>query len=310
MLLNEFVGKPAVLTCAITGEGPLNPKHPNFPITPQQICDAVLEAVEAGASAVHCHVRDPETGDGTHAPELYAELTDLIRKTGVNIILNLTCGGNADFIPEPFDSAQPGPRSTAASVETRLRHIAECRPDVASLDVTTMNDGDIVYLNTAPTLRAMAEGFRKYGVKPEIEVFGPGDILFAKDMIARGIIEEPPIFQFVLGVNWGMPATLETVTYMKGLLPENAVWGMLGIGAAQMPVVGLSAIMGGNIRVGLEDNIYLSRGVFATNGQLVAKAKQICENIGRPIATPEEARQILGLKSKNLQGASVHAISA
>jgi uncharacterized protein (DUF849 family) len=297
--LREFVSKPVVLTCAVTGEGPFNRAHPNFPVTPQQICDAVLEAAEAGASAVHCHVRDPETGNGSHAPELYAELVNLIRATGVDIILNLTCGGNAYFVPEPFDSANPGPRSTAASVATRLRHIAECRPEIASLDVTTMNDGDIVYLNTAPTLRALAEGFKEYGAKPEIEVFGPGDILFARDMISKGIIEQPPIFQFVLGVNWGMPATLETVTYMRGLLPENAVWGMLGIGAAQMPVAALSAIMGGNIRVGLEDNIYLERGIFATNGQLVTRARQIAENLGRPIATPGEARQILGLKPNN-----------
>jgi uncharacterized protein (DUF849 family) len=298
MMLNEHVGKPTILTCAVTGEGAFNRKHPNFPVTPRQICDAVIEAAEAGASAAHCHVRDPETGDGSHAPELYAELVELIRASGVDIVLNLTCGGNADYVPEPFDSAMPGPRSTVGSIETRLRHIAECRPDIASLDATTMNDGDIVYLNTAPTLRAMTEGFRSYGVKPEIEVFGPGDILFAKDMIARGIVDAPPLFQFVMGLNWGMPATFETVHYMKGLLPEDAVWGMLGIGPAQMPVVALSAIMGGNIRVGLEDNIYLKRGIFATNGDLVRQARQIVEGVGRPIATPDEARQILGLKSR------------
>ncbi|MGL5839520.1 MAG: 3-keto-5-aminohexanoate cleavage protein [Sphingorhabdus sp.] len=295
---SSIFDKPAILTCAVTGEGPLNPKHPNFPVTPEQICAAVVEAAEAGASMVHCHVREPDTGKGSHDPALYRELMDRIRASGVDVVINFTAGGNADFVPEPFDSANPGPASTAGSVETRLRHVIECRPEVASLDVTTMNDGDIVYLNTAPTLRGMAEGFKAHGVKPEIEVFGPGDIEFAKDMIARGIVAPPPLFQFVLGVRWGMPANAETVMYMKSQLPADAVWGMLGIGSMQMPVAALSAVLGGNVRVGLEDNLYLEKGVFATNGQLVTRAKSIIENVGRRVATPDEARAIMGIAKR------------
>lgn len=289
--------KPAILTCAVTGEGEFNRDHPSFPVTPAEICDAIVEAAEAGASMAHCHVRDPKTGKGSHDPELYAELTERVRATGVDIILNLTCGGNAEFAPEPFDSAEPGRETTVANVDVRLRHIEECRPEVASLDVTTMNDADIVYLNTAPTLRAMAERFRAANVKPEIEVFGPGDLELAKDMVRRGLIDAPLCVQFVLGVPWGMPANPETIMYMKGQLPENTVWGMLGIGRQQMPVAALAAVLGGNVRVGLEDNLYLERGVFATNGQLVERAHSIITNIGRRVATPDEAREILGLKS-------------
>ena len=288
--------KPAILTCAVTGEGPFNRDHPSFPVTPEQICAAVEEAAAAGASVVHCHVRDPETGDGCHDPVLYAELTERIREKNIDVVLNLTCGGNATFAPEPFDSGQPGPLTDAGSVDVRMRHLEECRPEIASLDVTTMNEDDIVYLNTAPTLRAMAERFRAANVKPELEVFGPGDLELVKDMIADGIIDSPPYIQFVLGVKWGMPWNVETIMYMKSQLPEGAEWGMLGIGRHQMPTVALSTILGGNVRVGLEDNLYLEKGVFATNGQLVERACSIVNNLGRRVATPDEAREILGLK--------------
>lgn len=288
---------PAILTCAVSGEGPIHPDFPDFPITPERIAAEVVAAAKAGASMVHCHVRDPKTGQGSHDPKLYKELSEHVRASGVDVVFNLTCGGNADYIPEPFDSANPGPLSTVASVDQRVQHIEECRPDVASLDVTTMNDADMVYLNTAPTLRAMAQRFRKAGVKPEIEVFGAGDLELAKDMIDRGLIDGPPMIQFVLGVPWGMPCTPETIMYMKSLLPEGAVWGMLGIGRNQMPVAALAAVLGGNVRVGLEDNLYLSKGVWASNAELVTRGKALIEGIGRKVATPDEAREILGLRS-------------
>ncbi|MEM8985396.1 MAG: 3-keto-5-aminohexanoate cleavage protein [Pseudomonadota bacterium] len=287
--------KPTILTCAVTGEGAFNRDHPSFPVTPEQICAAVEEAAAAGASVVHCHVRDPETGEGCHDPVLYAELTERIREKRVDVVLNLTCGGNATFAPDPFDSSHPGPLTDAAGVDVRMRHLEECRPEIASLDVTTMNEDDVVYLNTAPTLREMAKRFRAVNIKPELEVFGPGDLELVKDMIDSGIIDAPPYIQFVLGVKWGMPWNIETIMYMKSQLPEGAEWGMLGIGRRQMPTVALSAILGGNVRVGLEDNLYLEKGVFATNGQLVERACSIVTSIGRRVATPDEAREILNL---------------
>ena len=287
--------KPAILTCAVTGEGPLNPDHPNFPITTTQIADAAAQAAQAGATTIHCHVRDPDTGQGSHDPALYAALVEEIRSRDLDILLNLTCGGNATFAPEPFDSCTPGPASDAGSVGVRVRHIEECAPEIASLDITTMNEDDQVYLNTAPTLRAMAQRFRDANVKPEFEVFGPGDLVFLGDLIARDMVAPPPLVQFVMGVRWGMPCNIETIMYMKSQLPAGAEWGMLGIGRNQMPVAALSAVLGGHVRVGLEDNLYLEKAVFATNGQLVERARMLIEGVGRKVATPSQAREILGL---------------
>jgi uncharacterized protein (DUF849 family) len=295
------MSRKVILTCAVTGNAPFNPKHPAMPITPAQIADACVEAAKAGASVAHIHVRDPETGGGSRDPKLFKEVVDRVRQSGTDIILNLTCGLGAFFLPDPEDEARALPESDVIPVAERVRHLEECLPEIASLDITTGNQVEgtleFVYLNTTRTLRAMAKRFQELGVKPELEVFSAGDILFGKSLISDGLIDGVPLFQMVLGVLWGAPATTETMIYQRNLIPENAQWAAFGIARDEMPMVAQSALLGGNVRVGLEDNLYLSRGVFATNGQLVERASTIINHLGMSVATPAEAREIMQLKT-------------
>jgi len=295
------MSRKVILTCAVTGNAPFNPKHPAMPITPAQIADACVEAARAGASVAHIHVRDPETGGGSRDPKLFKEVVDRVRQSGTDIILNLTCGLGAFFLPDPEDEARALPESDVIPVAERVRHLEECLPEIASLDITTGNQVEgtleFVYLNTTRTLRAMAKRFQELGVKPELEVFSAGDILFGKSLISDGLIDGVPLFQMVLGVLWGAPATTETMIYQRNLIPENAQWAAFGIARDEMPMVAQSALLGGNVRVGLEDNLYLSRGVFATNGQLVERASTIINHLGMSVATPAEAREIMQLKT-------------
>ena len=288
-----------ILTCAVVGENQYNKAHPNFPVTPQEIADAALEAEQAGASCVHLHVRVPETGKGSRDPNLFLEMATRVRENGVKAVMNITCGGGGIYCPDPEDESRAGPGSDIASAEERIRHIEMCLPEVCSLDVCTQNqmDGDnsYIYLNTEYTLRKMAKRFQELGVKPEIEVFAPGDILLANQMLKEGLFDSPPMYQIVMGTRWGLPATPETLIYMKSLLPQDAVWAAFGIARMQMPMVAQAALLGGNVRVGLEDNLYLSRGVFASNGQLVERARTLIEYLGYEVATPDEAREILNL---------------
>jgi len=292
-----------ILTCAVTGNAPFNPKHPCFPVTPREICEACVEAAKAGASAVHIHVRNPETAEGSRDPVLFREVVDRIRDTDIDIVINLTCGLGAFLLPDPEDESKALPESDVIGVEERLEHIKDCMPDIASLDITTGNQVEgtleFVYLNTTRTLKAMAASMQALGVKPELEVFQAGDLLFGNHLVEEGLIDGPPMYQFVLGVRWGAPANAETILYMRDLLPEGAQWGALGLARMEMPVLAQSALLGGNVRVGLEDNIYLERGVFATNGQLVERARTIIESIGEAVATPEETRDILNLRKGN-----------
>ncbi|OAJ56527.1 NADPH:quinone reductase [Paraburkholderia ginsengiterrae] len=295
------MSRKVILTCAVTGNAPFNPKHPAMPITPAQIADACVEAAKAGASVAHIHVRDPETGGGSRDPKLFKEVVDRVRQSGTDIVLNLTCGLGAFFLPDPEDEARGLPESDVIPVAERVRHLEECLPEIASLDITTGNQVEgkleFVYLNTTRTLRAMAKRFQELGVKPELEVFSAGDILFGKSLITDGLIDGVPLFQMVLGVLWGAPATTETMIYQRNLIPENAQWAAFGIARDEMPMVAQSALLGGNVRVGLEDNLYLSRGVFATNGQLVDRASTIIHHLGMSVATPAEAREIMQLKT-------------
>jgi len=295
------MSRKVILTCAVTGENRYNQDHPCFPITPQAIADAAFEAQEAGASAVHLHVRNPETGAGSRDPSLFRELVENLRARGFTALMNVTCGGGGLYIPSQEHDAVAGPGTDVGTVENRTRHIRELRPELCSLDVTTQNqmDGDLeyVYLHSQRTLRGMATTFREHGVKPELEVFAPGDVLLACQMIKEGLIEAPPLFQFVLGTRWGLPADVETILYLQRLLPPDALWCAFGIARMQMPMVAQSVLLGGNVRVGLEDNLYLRRGEFATNGQLVARAVRIIEDLGFSVATPDDAREMLRLKA-------------
>lgn len=293
--------RKVVLTCAVSGNAPVNPRYPyTYPVTPAQIADTVAEAAAAGATVAHIHVRDPETGHGSRDPKLFRETVDRIRQRGTNILINLTAGAGALFLPDPEDESRGLPESDMLSAEGRTEHLKDCLPDIASIDVTTGNqvegDFDYVYLNTPRTLRRMAELFRLYGVKPEMEVFQAGDVLFANQMYAEGLINDPPLYQFVLGVKWASPAETSTMMYLRDLLPTGAHWAGFGLAHRQMPMAAQAVLLGGNVRVGLEDNLYLDRGVFATNGQLVERARRIIEDLGEAVATPEEAREILGLK--------------
>ena len=294
--------RKVILTCAVTGNAPVNPKYPyQYPITPKQICETVIEAANAGASIAHIHVRDPETGEGCRDIELFKETVSRIRDSGTNIVLNLTAGMGALFLPDPEDEGRALPESDLLNALDRMEHVKDCLPEIASLDITTGNQAEgpfeFVYLNTTRTLREMAKLFQQYGVKPELEAFQAGDVLFGNQLIEEGLIDGIPMFQFVLGVKWASPATTETMLYLKSLLPQNVEWCSFGIGRQQMPMAAQAAILGGNVRVGLEDNLYMERGVFATNGGLVERASSIIENIGNAVATPDEAREILGLKS-------------
>jgi uncharacterized protein (DUF849 family) len=291
--------RKVILTCAVTGGGPFNPKHPNFPVTTAQIADAAFEAQEAGATAVHLHVRNPETGGASRDPALFSALTNLVRRRNLHAILNLTCGGGATYRPSADNDGIAGPGTDVGTVANRTQHIRDNRPEMCSLDVTTQNRADgsteRVYLNSQRTLRAMASLFAELGVKPEIEVFAPGDVLFANQMITEGLFVPPPYFQMVLGTKWGLPCDVETILYMKRLLPNGSLWAAFGLGALQMPMVAQSVLLGGHVRVGLEDNLYVERGRFATNGDLVRLAVRIIETLGASVATPDEGRAMLGL---------------
>jgi len=298
--------RKVILSCALTGGHEVSasyPKHLEYPVTPRQIAEDAIRVARLGAAVVHIHARDPETGLQTRDVSTYREICDRIRDSGVDVLINLTCGHAAFFLPDPDDESRAAPGTDVGTVAERVAHIEACRPDICSLDVTTANqvDGgvDFVYLNTPRTLRAMARRFQELGVKPELEVFQAGDIMLANQLWQEGVFDAPPLFQFVLGVKWGAPATPETMIYMRDLLPDNAVWAGFGIAAHQMPMAGQAALLGGNVRVGLEDNIYLRKGEFATNAQLVERAAGLIRGLGFEVATPADAREILRLRLRS-----------
>lgn len=296
--------RKVVLTCAVTGDGPIHPRYPNYPVTAEQIAKACLDAAAAGASVVHIHGRDPETGLGDRSPAVFREIVDRVRAKNSQVVINLTTGMGATFVPDPANEALAHPATDVGSAEDRVRHVLENRPEICTLDATTMNlEGgiagapDCVFMNTPGKLRRMADLMRQAATKPEIEVFNPGDILLARKLIDDGHIDNPPLFQICLGVKWSAPADVKTLVYMRDLLPPNAVWGAFGVSRYQMEIVALSTVMGGHCRVGLEDNIYLERGVFATNAQLVERATRIINDLGCQVARPDEARDIFALSS-------------
>jgi len=285
-----------IISCAVTGAGDTTSRSNLVPVTPRQIADSAIEAAKAGAAVVHVHVRDPETGQGSRDPALFKETVDMIRDSGVDMIINLTAGMGGDWVPSDGDPSLPGPGTDMIGPEERLAHVVECKPEICSLDCGTMNfGGNYTYINTAPYLRTMAQMTQELGVKPELEVFDLGQIRLAQSLIDDGLIDAPPMFQICLGIPWGAGADTETMAAMKLALPENAVWAGFGISKMQMPMVAQAVLLGGNVRVGLEDNIYLDRGVLASNGMLVERAVEIIERIGARILDPGAARAKLGL---------------
>ena len=287
-----------VLTCAVTGAGDTTSKSPHVPVTPKAVADAAIEAANAGASIAHIHARDPETGQGSRDPKLFKEIVDRIRDSDTDIVINITAGMGGDWISDADNPAMPGPGTDMIGPEERLAHVKECMPEICSLDCGTLNfsDTDMIYISTPPSLRKMAALVQEWGVKPELEVFDLGHIRFAKAMVEEGLINAPPMFQLCLGIPWGADQTVETMAAMKAQLPQGASWASFGISRGQMPMMAAAVALGGNVRVGLEDNIYLDRGVLATNGQLVTRAREIIERMGARIITPQEARNKLGLR--------------
>ena len=287
-----------IVTCAVTGAGDTTGKSPHVPVTPKDIAAAAIEAAKAGAAIVHIHARDPETGKGSRDPKLFKEVVDRVRDSETDVVINLTAGMGGDWVPSQEDPAMPGPGTDMISAEERLTHVRECLPEICSLDCGTLNfgNGNEIYISTPPMLREMAAITKDWGVKPELEVFELGHIRFATQMIHEGLIAEPPMFQICLGIPWGADQSVDTMKAMKDHLPHGANWAGFGISRMQMPMAATAVAMGGNVRVGLEDNIYLDRGILATNGQLVTRAVEILERMGARALNPQEARNKLRLR--------------
>ncbi|MDP6319976.1 MAG: 3-keto-5-aminohexanoate cleavage protein [SAR324 cluster bacterium] len=288
-----------IVSCAVTGAGDTVGKSPHIPVTPEEVANAAIEAAKAGAAIAHIHVRDPETGKGSRDPELFKEAVDRIRSSDTDVVINLTSGMGGDWTPSEEDPSMPGPGTDMIGPLERLAHVKELLPEICSLDCGTLNfgDGNEIYIATPPYLRKMAELTKEWGVKPELEVFELGHLRFAKQMIAEGLIDEPPMFQICLGIPWGADHSVDMLKVMKDELPGGVAWGGFGISRMQMPIAAAAVAMGGNVRVGLEDNIYLERGVHATNAQLVEKVIGIIDRMGARAVTPAEARKKLGLRN-------------
>ena len=289
------MSRPVIISCAVTGSGDTTGQSRFVPITPQQIADDALAAHAAGAAIVHLHVRHPETGGPSRDIALYREVVQRIRAAKTDVVINLTTGIGARFSPDPENpnhNAAPG----MASPADRMNHVLELRPDICSLDVATMNFGKHAFVNTPDHISEIASAVRAAGVKPELEVFDLGHIALAKNLYGKGLFADPPFFQLCLGVPWGAPATTDAMLAMRMMLPPNANWSCFGVGAQHFPTVAMAVVNGGHVRVGLEDNLYMSKGVLAEgNAPVVARAARIIREIGAEVATPAQARQILGL---------------
>lgn len=287
------------ITCAVTGVGATTHRSELVPVTPAQIADACVEAARAGAAIVHIHVRNPETGGPSRDPALYREVVERVRSSDVDVVLNLTAGMGGDLVLGGVESPlPPDPEGTdMAGATERLAHVAELRPEICTLDCGTMNfaEGDYVMTNTPSMLREMARQIQALGVRPEIEIFDTGHLVLAKELIAEGLVDEPVLMQLCLGIPYGAPADLGTLLALVHQLPPGCIFSAFAIGRMQLPYVALAALVGGNVRVGLEDNIWLERGVKATNGALVERAVTILEAMNVRVLGPDEVRERLRL---------------
>ena len=296
------MNREVFITCAVTGSGDTTGKSDKVPITPEQIANSAIDAAKAGAAIVHCHVRDPETGKPSRDPKLFREVTERIRDSATDMVLNLTAGMGGDLVlggveaPLPID---PNGTDMAGATE-RLLHIADCRPEICTLDCGTMNfgHGDYVMTNSTSMLIEMAKQMKALGVKPEIEAFDTGHLWFAKHLVEEGHIEKTALVQLCMGIPWGAPDDLNTLMAMVNNVPKDWVFSAFSIGRNAMAYPAAAILAGGNIRVGLEDNIYLSRGVLATNAQLVERAVNVAENIGANVIGPDAVRERLGLTKR------------
>lgn len=290
------------ITAAVTGSGDTAGKSDKVPVTPKEIADAAIESAKAGAAIAHCHVRNPETGAPARDVALYREVVDRIRSADTDVVINLTAGMGGDLtlgnVEQPLPPSAEG--SDMAGATERMEHVKELLPEICTLDCGTLNfgHGDYIMTNTPSMLRAMGQQMTDLGVRPEIEAFDTGHLWFAKQLVEEGIIEDPVMVQLCMGIPWGAPNDMNTYMAMVNNIPEGWVWSAFSIGRMQMPYVSAAMLAGGNIRVGLEDNLYLDRGVLATNGQLVERAASIATSMGAKIIGPDEVRAKLKLTKR------------
>jgi uncharacterized protein (DUF849 family) len=285
-----------VITVALTGAEGDKTKHPNLPITPKEIAQSALEACSAGASVAHIHVRDPKTGERSMDIELYKEIVDRIREAS-DIIINLTTGAGGRLFADHSDSVGLGPDTIWKSPERRSEHVVQLKPEICSLDVGSINMRDRIFANIVPHVEKIARRIGEVGVKPEMEVFDFGHIDIARSLLEKGLVQHPPLFQLCLGIPWGIPGTPKNMMLMKDALPAGAIWGGFGVGPLSFPMVAQSVLLGGNVRVGFEDNFNLTRGVPAkSNAQLVEKAVSIIRGLDKEPASSSEAREIFALR--------------
>ena len=289
------------ITCAVTGVGDTASRSDRVPVTPAQIAAAAIEAAEAGAAVAHIHVRDPGTGKGSRDPKLYAEVVERIRASSTDVVINLTAGMGGDLVlggeeaPLPLDEGG----TDLAGASERLAHVEELLPEICTLDCGSMNfaaGGDYVLVNTPGILRTMAKRVRELGVRPELEVFDTGQLVLVKEMISEGLFDDPVLIQLCTGIPYGAPDDPLTLLAMVKQLPPGAIFSAFSIGRMQIPFVAMAALVGGNVRVGLEDNLYLSRGKFASNGELVERAVHILEGMNARVLGPDEVREKLRLR--------------
>ena len=287
-----------IITCAVTGAADTVGRHPDIPVTPEQIADSAIDAAKAGAAIVHCHVRDPATGKGARDVSLYREVVARIRESDTDVVINLTSGMGGDLFIGPDERPTDfGAETDLVGALDRLPHVEELLPEICSLDCGSYNfgEGSLVYVSTPDMLRRGAARIQQLGVKPELEIFDSGQLSFTLKMLEEGLIDDPPLFQLCFGIAWAAPAEVGVLKSWVDLLPPGANFTAFAISRDQMPFAAQSVLLGGHVRVGLEDNLYLSRGVYATNAQLVERARQIVELMGARVLGPDEARAKFGL---------------
>ncbi len=288
---------PTILTCAVTGNQTTRAQHPGLPVTPAEIATAAIDAARAGAAVVHLHARDPQTQRGSMDGALFREIVSRIRQSGCDAILNLSTGEGGRFVPAEDEPSRAAAGTTLTRPEKRVAHVEALLPEICTLDFNTMFSGSSVVINTPHNLEIMAGRIYAAGVLPEIEIFDTGDLQLANSFLERGVLKRPLMLQIVLGVRYGAVADPQTLLYYAARLPKDCIWAAFGIGRMEFPMLAQSFLLGGHVRVGLEDNVYLRRGELARdNAQLVEKAVTLVEGLGGTIAGPAEARQILGLK--------------
>ena len=295
------MNRTVMITCALTGAGDTVGRSEHVPVTPEQIADSGIAAARAGATIVHVHVRDPETGKGSRDVALYKEAVERIRDSGVDVIINTTAGMGGDLVLDPQEPTRFVDGTDLVNGVERLAHVGEVVPDICTLDCGSLNfgEGSTVYVSTPDILRDGAKRIQELGVRVEMEIFDTGHLWFATQLVEEGLIDDPPMYQLCMDIPYGAPADPLLLAAMVNRLPPGAIWTSFALGRMQLPWVAQSVLLGGHVRVGLEDNLYLSKGVKATNAQLVERARTIIEAMGARVATPDDARELLALPPRS-----------